>query len=120
MNEQLAVKFGGLAIHSCGVWTHTISMLREFKNMMAIDCAVGHGRGDHDPNTNLPAEVRKAAAGSDLIVKVRFDSDIEKALAALDELASPDMRLIAHLGYVHEHAEENYRRVTEKLERIYA
>ena len=29
------------------------------------------------------------------------------------------MRLIAHIGYVPEHAERNYRRVTEKLEQIY-
>jgi len=119
MNEQLAVHFGGLAIHSCGVWTHTMSMLHEFQKITAIDCAVGYGRGDHDPNTNLPADVRKAVADSSLIVKARFDSDLDKALAALDELASPQMRLIAHIGYVPEHAERNYRRVTEKLEQVY-
>ena len=119
MNEQLALHFGGLAIHSCGVWTHTMSMLHEFQKITAIDCAVGYGRGDHDPNLNLPADVRKAVAGSSLIVKARFDSDLDKALAALDELASPEMRLIAHIGYVPEHAERNYRRVTEKLEQVY-
>jgi hypothetical protein len=119
MNERLAVHFGGLAIHSCGVWTHTIAMLRDYQNLTAIDCAVGHGRGDHDPNTNPPADVRRVVAGSNLIVKARFDSDLEKALAALDELASPEMRLIAHIGYDPEHAERNYRRVTERLESIY-
>jgi hypothetical protein len=119
LDEQLAVQFGGIAIHSCGVWSHTIAMLRDFKQMTAVECAVGHGRGDHDPNTNPPADVRKAAADSPLIVKARFDTDIDKALAALDELASPNMRLIAHIGYVAEHAEQNYRRVTEKLEQIY-
>lgn len=120
LDEQLGVHFGGVAIHSCGVWTHTISMLRDFQKMMAIECAVGHGRCDHDPNTNPPADVRGAVADSSLIVKVRFDSDIDKALAALDELASPEMRLIAHIGYVPEHAERNYRLVTEKLEQVYA
>ena len=89
MDEQLAVHFGGLAIHSCGVWTHTMSMLRDLRKITAIECAVGHGRGDHDPNTNPPADVRRAVADSSLIVKARFDSDLEKALAALDELASP-------------------------------
>lgn len=118
MDEQIAVHFGGLAIHSCGVWSHTIAMLHDFKQMTAVECAVGHGRGDHDPNANPPADVRNAADSS-LIVKARFDTDIDKALAALDELASPNMRLIAHIGYVAEHAEHNYRRVTEKLEQIY-
>jgi hypothetical protein len=119
MDEQLAEQFGGLAIHSCGVWTHTMAMLRDSPNVTGIDCAVGHGRGDHDPNTNPPADVRRAMAGSSLVVKVRFDSDLDKALAALDELASPDMRLVAHIGYVAEHAERNYRRVTERLNEIY-
>ena len=119
MDGQLAEQFGGLMIHSCGVWTHTMAMLRDFPKITAIDCAVGHGRGDHDPNTNPPADVRRAVAGSSLIVKARFDSDLEKALAALDELVSPEMRLIAHIGYVPEHAERNYRRVKERLERIY-
>jgi hypothetical protein len=119
MDEQLAKAFGGLAIHSCGVWTHTMAMLGDFEKMTAIDCAVGHGRGDHDPNTNRPADVRRAVAGSSLIVKARFDSNLEKALAALDELASPEMRLIAHIGYDPENAERNYRRVREKLERMY-
>ncbi len=119
VDGQLAEQFGGLTIHSCGVWTHTMSMLRDFQKITAIDCAVGHGRGDQDPNLNLPAEVRRAVADSSLIVKARFDSDLEKALLAIDELASPRMRLIAHIGYVPEHAERNYRRVTERLEKIY-
>jgi hypothetical protein len=54
-----------------------------------------------------------------MIVKARFDSDMEKALAALDELASPDMRLIVHIGHDPENAERNYRRVTERLEGIF-
>ena len=90
MDEQLAMHFGGLTIHSCGVWTHTMSMLHELQKITAIECAVGHGRGDHDPNTNPPGEVRKAVADNpSLVVKARFDSDLDKALAALDELASP-------------------------------
>lgn len=119
MDEQLAGHFGGVAIHSCGVWTHTMPMLHELQKITAIECAVGHGRGDHDPSLNLPAEVRRAVADSSLVLKARFDSDLDKALAALDELASPKLRLIAHIGYVPEHAERNYRRVTEKLERVY-
>jgi hypothetical protein len=119
MDERLAVEFGGLSIHSCGVWTHTMSALGQLKNITAIECAVGHGRGDHDPNTNPPAEVRRIAEGTPLIVKARFDGNMDKALADLEELASPNMRLIAHLGHDPEHAERNYRRFTEILERIY-
>jgi hypothetical protein len=68
---------------------------------------------------NPPVEVRRIAKNSSLIVKARFDSDLDKALAALDELASPQMRLIAHLGYDPENAERNYRRFTERLEQVY-
>jgi hypothetical protein len=119
VNERLAVHFEGLSIHSCGIWTHTMSMLADLPNITAIECAVGYGRGDHDPNLNSPAEVRRIAERSPLIVKARFDGDLDKALAALDELASPRMRLIAHLGYDPENAERNYRRVTERLEQVY-
>jgi hypothetical protein len=120
MDEQLAKEFGGLAIHSCGVWTHTISMLRDFPNITGIECAVGHERGDHDPNPNPPVKVRQAIAGSSLVVKARLGNDLEKALAALDELASPQLRLVAEFAYTPEHAERNYRAIADKLEQIYA
>ena len=58
-----------------------MSMLRDFQKITAIDCAVGHGRGDQDPNLNLPAEVRRAVADSSLIVKARFDSDWRRLAA---------------------------------------
>jgi hypothetical protein len=119
LDEKIAIEFDGLAIHSCGVWAHTMAMLPEFQKMMAIECAVGHGRGDHDPNTNSPDAVRRAVAGPSIIVKARFESDMEKALAALDKLVSPDMRLIVHVGYDPENAERNYRRVIERLEGIF-
>lgn len=119
-DEQLANRFGGLAIHSCGVWTQTMAMLREFQNMTAIECQVGNGRGDHDPTPNPPALVREAVAGHSIIVKTRLGSDIEKALASLDDLVSPQMRLVVEIGYTPEHADRNYQRITEKLERLYA
>ena len=120
LDEQLAKQFGGLAIHSCGVWTHTMAMLRDLQNITGIECQVGNGRGDHDPNPNPPAQVRQAIAGSSLVVKARLGSDLEKALVAIDELASPQLRLVVEIGYTPEHAEQNYRRITERLETIYA
>ena len=120
VDEQLAKEFGGLAIHSCGVWTHTMSMLRDFQNITGIECAVGHERGDHDPNPNPPAQVRQAIASSSLVVKTRLGNDIEKALAALDELASPQLPSRRGNRLHPEHAERNYRSITERLERIYA
>jgi hypothetical protein len=119
LDEQLADRFGGLTIHSCGVWTHTMSMLSALRNITAIECAVGHGRGDHDPNPNPPDDVRQAVANSSLIVKARLGSDIEKSLAAIDDLASPQMRLIASIVHDPENAERNYRCITERLQRIY-
>jgi hypothetical protein len=119
LHEQLAKQFGGLAIHSCGVWTHTMSMLRELPNITGIECAIGNGRGDHDPNPNPPAEARQAVVGSSFVVKARLGNDLDKALAAIDEFASPQVRLVAEIGYSPEYAERNYRSITEKLAQVY-
>jgi hypothetical protein len=120
MNAQLAAQFDGLAIHSCGVWAHTMAMLSEFPKITAIECAVAHGRHDSEPNPNPPAAVRQAIVDSSIIVKARLPTDFEQAMAALDDLAAPHLRLVVEIGYSAEHVERNYRCITEKLEKIYA
>ena len=120
MNAQLAAHFDGLAIHSCGVWAHTMAMLSEFPKITAIECAVGHGRHDSEPNPNPPVAVRQAIVDSSIIVKARLAADIEQAMTALHDLAAPHLRLVVEIGYSAEHAERNYRRITKKLEEIYA
>ncbi len=124
-DQQLADAFGGIALHSCGVWTHTMPMLRKMSNVQVVECAIGEGQGEgqdkglHDPNPNAPADVRDALTGSSIIVKARFGYNIDKTLAALDELADPQLKLIVEIGYDEENAEQNYRLITEKLQNIY-
>jgi hypothetical protein len=113
LDQQLADAFGGLALHSCGKWTHTMPMLRHMRNMLAVECAVGEGSDDPDPNA--PADVRRALAGSPIFAKVCLGSDVSRALAALDELADGQLRLVVEIGYDAESAEHNYRRIQEKL-----
>ena len=116
-DRQLADAFGGLAVHSCGVWAHTMAMLRDMPNILGVECAVGEG--PHDPNPNPPADVRRALAGSSIIAKARLGDDINKTLAALDELADPQLKLVVEIGYDSENAERNYRLVQEKLHEVY-
>ena len=120
LDEQIAREFGGLALHSCGVWTRTMALLEPLQHITAIECAAGFERGDQDPKPNPPADVRQAMAGSGRIVKARLGNNLEKALAAIDALASPEMRLVVEIGYDAEHAQRNYRCLSERLEQIYA
>jgi len=116
-DRQLADAFGGLALHSCGNWTHTMPMLRELPNMMLVECAVGRSSGD--PKPNEPGEVRRALAGSPIIAKARVGDDIQNTLSVLDKLADSELNLIVEIGYDEQNAERNYRLVREKLEKIY-
>ncbi len=117
LDQQLADAFGGIALHSCGVWTHTMPMLREMSNVQVVECAVGEGASD--PNPNSPADVRRALAGSSIIAKTRLGDDIDKALTVLDELADRRLKLVVEIGYDEENAERNYRLIEEKLQNIY-
>ena len=91
MNAQLAALFDGLAIHSCGVWAHTMAMLSDFPKITAIECAVGHGPHDSEPTPNSPVAVRNAIVDSSIVVKARLAADIEQAVAALHDLAAPHL-----------------------------
>ncbi len=124
-DRQIADALDGVAVHSCGVWAHTMAMLGRMPNVLGVECAVGDGQGEgqdeglHDPTPNPPAEVRRAMAGSRTFVKARLGYNMEKSLAALDELADPQLRLVVEIGYDRQNAERNYQLIREKLERIY-
>ena len=117
LDQQLADAFGGIALHSCGVWPPPMAMLREMSNVQVVECAVGEGASD--PNPNSPADVRRALAGSSIIAKTRLGDDIDKALTVLDELADRRLKLVVEIGYDEENAERNYRLIEEKLQNIY-
>ncbi|KKK64955.1 hypothetical protein LCGC14_2979000 [marine sediment metagenome] len=52
-------------MHSCGVWTHTMPMLRKMSNVQVVECAIGEGQGEgqdkglHDPNPNANGRLGK-------------------------------------------------------------
>ena len=87
-NERIAEAFGGVAIHSCGVWNQNFEAIRKLKGLAAVDLAL---HKDNDPNPNVPEVVRDALSGADFIVKVRWPG---YAIGLLDRIYSPDLRLM--------------------------
>ncbi|MEK6794133.1 MAG: uroporphyrinogen decarboxylase family protein [Spirochaetota bacterium] len=116
-DQILADEFGGLAIHSCGTWAHTMALLRNYRNITMIDCAVGRGAGD--PNPNDPAAVRDALAGTGIIAKIRPGGDRDDLDRTLEEIFHPDLKLVVQIPYSKDNEESNYRFVDEKLRRLY-
>ena len=116
-DQQLADAFGGIALHSCGTWVHTMPMVREMSNVQVVECAVGEGSNDPDPNP--PGDVRRALAGSSIITKARVGGDMNKALNVLDKLADPKLKLVVEIGYDEENAEQNYRLIQQRLRSVY-
>jgi hypothetical protein len=119
-NQLIADQLGGVAIHSCGVWDHTMRLLRG-RGVTAVDCAVSRRC---DPTPMTPGMVRGALAGSGIVVKARCGGAPEEIEEAIAGLAGPDMRLILDIGRIEEDdaayaraAESNYRRASELLER---
>jgi hypothetical protein len=121
-NQKIAEAFDGVAIHSCGIWYHTMDKLKDY-NVMGIDCAIDKF---WDPTPNEPKGVKNAVEGSDLIVKARCGDDIEQVLEMLDSFVDPQMRLILDIPRSEDDdkaytgiAEQNYNRALEKLAELY-
>jgi hypothetical protein len=115
-NEKIGKAFGGLAVHSCGQWVHTMKLLQNYENIFMMDCAASLGC---DPNPNKPSEVKDAMKGTGIITKVRIsEEDLDKVI---DEMADPDLKFILHIKYPgnEETMEKNYKRSYEKLSSIY-
>ena len=115
-NQRLGKAFGGVAIHSCGVWTHTMNILNQFDQVFMIDCAVSK---DCDPGTNDPEAVKEALKGKNLIAKVRTGNDFAATLKHVEKLVDPELKLIIDIGYSGEHAQDNYINLTGRLEQLY-
>jgi len=116
-NAQIAAAFGGLAIHSCGVWTKTMALLAEkCPGVVMIDCA---GSWEADPNPNALEEIRWALAGTGIVTKVRIGKAEEELRAVAERLADPRMPLVLEIAYDPEHAERNYKMATELLGKVY-
>ena len=116
-DQQIADAFGGVAIHSCGMWESTMKRVTKMRSVLIIDCAVSP---DCDPNPNQPARVRKALEGSGIILKARVGGDVNAALKILDEVVDPAQQIVVEINYDPQAAESNYRAINDKLEALYA
>lgn len=115
-DQQIADAFGGLALHSCGVWDTTMKRLTELRNIIMLDCAVSP---DCDPNPNQPARVKKALHGSGIILKARIGGDLAASLRILEELVDPGTPLVVEFNYDPPSAEKNYRALQDKLDSLF-
>jgi hypothetical protein len=122
-NQKIADALDGVAIHSCGVWDHTIRRLKDY-DVVGIDCAID---GFWDPTPNDPVGVKNAVDGGDFMVKARCGEDIEQVLVMLEKFVDPRMRLILDIPRSEDNdeayakiAELNYKRASEKLAELYS
>ncbi len=115
-NDKISKEFGGLAVHSCGVWAHTMKLLTQYDDIYMVECALSK---ECDPNPNKPSEARDALKGSGMILKTRVGGNLEEIDKILDDLAAPDLKLIVQIAYNEEDAEKKYKFVNEKLAAIY-
>ena len=112
LDDQIGAAFGGVAIHSCGNWGHTMPLVAKMKNLYMIDCTISYQR---DPNPCTPEQVRDAFNGSDVIVQVRIGPDLDIDIPLLKRLISPDLRLIISIAYEQNGMQERCDRITGLL-----
>lgn len=93
-NERIAEALGGVAIHSCGVWSQNYEVIRRLQGLVEVDLAIHR---DMDPTPNDPQVVRDGLRGSDFLVKVRWPGD---RLDLLDQIYAPDLKLMWETKWV--------------------
>jgi hypothetical protein len=121
-NRRLSEAFGGLFLHSCGIWHHTMRAAAAH-GATGIDCVVHRAC---DPTPDDAAAVRAALEGTGVMVRARFGQDIDRLLADLPLIAGPGLSIIVDILREEPDdrawariAETNYRRVTERLAQLY-
>ncbi len=119
LDEEIGRAMGGVAIHSCGVWTHLMPMLRDVvPSCVAIDCAID---STVDPCPNKPEEVRDALAGSSFAVHVRMTGETDAMLDCVRRVFHPRLKLIVHPAFVDlPTAERNYHELESLLTKLFA
>ena len=119
-NRIIGAAFDGLVVHSCGNWARTMADVASMPEVLGIECAVGRPGHHADSQPNDPLAVREALGGSAIMLKARFSHDIDKALEDIKAVADSNRRIIVELSFDPSLAEENYRRTTSLLEKIYS
>lgn len=113
---QLGQKFGGVAIHSCGNWAHTMPIIVQSPDVFMIDCAISL---DADPNPNTPEAVRDIFRGTDKIVQARIGSDVHAGVELIRRIWAKDLRLIVSIQGIDNKTNEQYQIINSTLERLY-
>lgn len=118
LDEEIGCAMGGVAIHSCGIWTHTMPLLKEaVPSCVAIEAAVDKA---FDPNPNEPEKVRDALAGSGIHVQARVTGETDKLLETVKRLLHPELKLIVYPGFIDlKTAHRNYEQLENLLSSYY-
>jgi uroporphyrinogen-III decarboxylase len=118
LDEEIGQAMGGVAIHCCGNWAHTLRLLKEHvPSCVAVEAAVDKS---FDPNPNVPEEVRDALAGSGIALQARVTGNTEEMLAVVKRLLHPDLKLYVFPFYVDlPTAKRNYAELEKLLSEYY-
>jgi len=113
-NSRLGEHFGGVAIHTCGNFSHNFELIKQVQGLMMVDCAL---RGA-DPLPNEPLKLAQAFAGTRIMLKVRMG--IEEDWGFLNELIRPDVKVVFQLQSDGDVSKSNviYQRLKDHCQRI--
>ncbi len=123
VDRRLSEEFGGLFLHSCGVWHHTMRAAVEQGGATGICCALQKAC---DPTPDDPAEVGRALEATGVMVHARMGPALEPLLADVAKVARPGTRVMVDVLRTEPDdaawlrlAEETYQRLDERLAEIY-
>jgi len=98
LDEEIGRAMGGVAIHSCGRWDHTMDKLKaNVPSCVAIDLALDKVS---DPNPNEPEAVRDALAGAGIPVIVRMTGETEEMVKVVKRVMHPQLKMIVHPAFI--------------------
>ncbi len=115
-NARIGAAFDGIAVHSCGTYAHTMPALSRTEHVILIDFAASPSL---DPNPNVPEEVRDGDIAPNVILKARLGGPLEQALEILPRVVNPKRKMILHLAYDEDRAEETYKRVYDAASKLW-
>jgi hypothetical protein len=122
-NKRLSEELGGIFLHSCGTWHHTMRAAIEEGGATGICCALQKAC---DPTPNDPADVGRALEGTGVMVHGRFGPDLDGILDDITKVARPGVRLMVDVlrtepddGRWLKQAEKTYKVLDERLSSIY-
>lgn len=115
-DELLGNEFGGLAIHSCGNWTHAMPLVSKMKSVKMIDCAISP---EVDPNPNTPELVKKIFKNTNIIVQVRIGQNVDQEIKFVERVWDKDVRLVVKIAGDANNSLHQYQLVDSCLKNMY-